>query len=76
MKFTADGDKLFNAAVKSAKFTLVAVVPDGQGFALKNGPTADTKLKPQGVAKLKVKGTLVFTLSATDLVQKAESIVK
>ena len=72
LAFAAGGSDLLSAAVTSAKFTIVTAVPDGKGMKLGAKPGDATKvLKPQGAGKIQLKATLLYTVSAADIVGAA-----
>lgn len=69
IEFVAGGNDRFNEAVKSAAFTLVTAVPEGAGLVLKQkSGDPDTVLKPGGQAKMQLKATLVYKVSAADII--------
>ncbi|OGQ26431.1 MAG: hypothetical protein A2138_09970 [Deltaproteobacteria bacterium RBG_16_71_12] len=73
VEFVAGGNEAFNEAVKSASFTLVTAVPEGSGLALKQkAGDPDTVLKPGGQAQLQLKATLVYSVSAADIIGQAQ----
>ena len=73
VSFVEGGNEALSEAFKSGKFTLVTAVPDGKGFALKQKDgDANTLLKPTGAGKVALKATLVFKVSAADIVEAAE----
>jgi len=67
--FVKGGEDLLTAAVRAPKFTIVTAVPDGKGMKLgtKQGD-AGTALKPQGDGSISLEATLVYTVSAADIV--------
>lgn len=73
VEFVAGGNELFNEAVKGASFTLVTAVPEGAGLALKQkSGDAATVLKPAGQAQLQLKATLVYKVSAADIIGQVQ----
>jgi hypothetical protein len=70
--FAEGGNELFNEALRNLQFGLVAAVPEGAGLTLKEKEgDPNTVLKPTGLATLKVKATLIYTVSAADIVDQA-----
>ncbi|MCC7108295.1 MAG: hypothetical protein IT382_03325 [Deltaproteobacteria bacterium] len=73
VEFVAGGNELFNEAVKGASFTLVTAVPEGAGLELKQkSGDAATVLKPAGQAQLQLKATLVYKVSAADIIGQVQ----
>lgn len=73
VEFVAGGNELFNEAVKGAAFTLVTAVPEGAGLTLKQkSGDPDTVLKPAGQAQLQLKATLVYKVSAADIIGQVQ----
>lgn len=73
VEFVAGGNELFNEAVKGAAFTLVTAVPEGEGLVLKQkSGDPDTVLKPAGQAQLQLKATLVYKVSAADIIGQVQ----
>lgn len=67
--FVDGGNEAFNTAVKSASFTLVTAVPEGKGLKLKEKDgDPSTVLKPAGAGTIQLKATLVYSVSAADVV--------
>lgn len=67
--FVDGGNEVFNEAVKSAAFTLVTAIPEGKGLELKQKDGDPSKvLKPTGGGTVQLKATLVYTVSASDVV--------
>ena len=67
--FVDGGNALFTDALKSASFTIVTAVPEGRGVKLKakeGDPT--TLLKPAGKASLELAATIIYAVSAADVV--------
>lgn len=71
--FVEGGNDIFNVAVKSLKFTMVATLPPGVTPALPKNEAGDKIIKPQGVAKVSLKGELELTISAAEVVDEAQA---
>lgn len=70
IEFVAGGKDKFNEAVKGATFTLVTA--SSKPVELKSAPGDETQVqKPTGAGKVQMKATLVYSISAADVVGKA-----
>jgi hypothetical protein len=73
IEFVEGGNDALNNAVKTLHFTLVASVPDEADLTLPEDPNNPANLiKPKGVATTSLKATLIFTVSAADVVGAAQ----
>lgn len=69
VEFDANGKDALNEAVKSGTFTIVTAVTPGHGLTLKADPADATKVrKPTGAGEIALKATLVYQVSASDVV--------
>lgn len=73
VEFVEGGNEAFNEAVKSASFTLVTAVAEGSGMRLKQKDgDPNTVLKPRGQAQVQLKATLVYSVSAADIIGQVQ----
>jgi hypothetical protein len=70
VEFVEGGKEKFNEAVKSASFTLVAASSDPVALKAVDGDPTQVR-KPAGTGKIQLKATLVYSVSAADVVNKA-----
>lgn len=70
--FERGGEDRFADALRSLAFTLVVAVPADSNISLGDGDAPGTKRKPLGLAKLSLKGDLIYTLTAADLLNAVE----
>jgi hypothetical protein len=72
VNFVEGGTELFNTALKSLSFTLVAALPEGETPQLPKNDDGTMIIKPYGKAMLSLKAQVVFKVSASQLLDKAE----
>lgn len=71
--FVEGGNALFNKAVKGASFTIATAIPEGHALALKEKDgDPNTLLKPAGAGKVQLRATLVYKVSASDIIAQAQ----
>lgn len=74
IEFEAGGEELFAEALRSLKFTLVVAIPTDAEISLNDGSAPGTKRKPLGLAKVSIKGDLIYTLNPQDLLNAVEPV--
>jgi hypothetical protein len=72
--FEEGGEDLFADALRSFTFTLVVAIPADAEIRLNDGDQPGTKRKPLGLAKVSIKGDLIYTLNPQDLLNAVEAV--
>lgn len=75
LAFEESGKEEFNGAVLSGRFTLVAAVPEGYEFRLKQKEGTEASpvlLKPSGAGEVGVKASFLFKVRASDILELAD----
>lgn len=70
--FVEGGTEIFNTALKSLSFTLVAALPDGETPQLPKNEAGDMIIKPYGKAMVSLKADVVFKVSASQVLDEAQ----
>jgi hypothetical protein len=74
VSFVEGGNEKFNTALKGLKFTAVVALPPDTPIALKEGSEESLRRKPTGEASVSLKATIMYTVSAEQLREGAESV--
>lgn len=76
VSFVEGGSAKFNEALQGLKFTAVLAMPEGTPVGLKEGSEENLRRKPTGEASVSLHATLVYTVSAEQLREQAESVTE
>lgn len=76
VSFVDGGSETFNNALKGLKFTAVLAMPKGTPVGLKEGSEENLRRKPTGDARVSLKATLLYTVSAEQLREQAQSVTE
>lgn len=72
IEFVDGGNEVFNDALRGLRFTLLVAMPEGAEMGLSEGAEPGTRVKPTGDARVTVKATLEYTVSASDIASQID----